>query len=103
MEFGKKFKYCKSLYLNGWYFSILGRIIWYHHKYLTHSSAQYPAFGFDLRVTLKDTYHVLLKQLVKSMGTDVIIMVNNNTGPFYGILIINEYTSSIIKEIRIAF
>lgn len=80
-------------------FPSLGRIIWYHHEYLTHSWALSPVFGFGLKVTLKDAYHVLLlKQLVKSMGTDVIIMVNNNTGPFYGILIINEYMSSGFKR-----
>lgn len=79
-------------------FPSLGRIIWYHHGYLTHSSALSPAFGFDLRVAFKDALHVLLlKQQVKSVGTDVITMVNNNIGPFDGILIMNTCLPIIKK------
>lgn len=79
-----------AMILSEWYFGIfpsLGRIIRYHHGCLTNSSALYSAFSFDPRLLSKvhTIYVLLVKQLVKSMGTDMIILVYNSLDTFYAI------------------
>ena len=69
-----------------WYFSIFGEnnsvSPWVSDKFI----GSILSIQFWPEVTLKGAYYVLLvKQLVKSMGTDMISMVNNNLDTFYAI------------------
>lgn len=83
--FGKKFKYCKWLYLNGWCFSVFGGSC--HHGCLADSSALYSAFSFDLRLNSK--VHAMFFWISREWNLWELTsfsLVNNNLDTFYAIL-----------------